>query len=91
MRQSFLRLEHLEDRLTPATRLPVPVIVPPQANHGNTQIVVTHPPAPGGGLNMSPMIGLPIGSSGSDGSPPTDGSGGLGTSTGDPVGPGPGN
>jgi hypothetical protein len=85
-----LRLEYLEDRLTPATNVHAPIIAP-TANHTNgSQTVVIHTPT-SGGQSFSPMIGLPFGSSGSTGSGNDNGGGGgLGTGTGTPVGPGPG-
>ena len=83
-RRPSLRLEYLEDRLTPTTR-GVPILPPPAVNSGTTTVIVPS----GSGHSMSPALGLVLGSSGSTGSG-TGSSGGLGTGTGTPVGPGPG-
>jgi hypothetical protein len=93
MKGRSLRLESLETRLTPATK-GAPILPPPPVHTSGTQVVVIHQ-APTNtslvvGQTIRPMIGMPIGSSGSSGSGNSGGSG-LGTSTGDPVGPGPGN
>jgi hypothetical protein len=91
-----LRLEWLEDRLTPASKSPAPILLPPvnnlQAGH---LVIVNHAPttttvASGltstGGQSVSPMMGVPVsGTTGSSGS--TGSSGGLSGSTGNPVGP----
>jgi hypothetical protein len=95
-RRSPLGLEFLEDRLTPATKIAAPILPPASFNvaHITRVVTVTAPIGvqlgTGGSTGMKPAIGLPFGSSGSSGTGGSGG-GGLGTSTGDPVGPGPGN
>jgi hypothetical protein len=96
MNRRSLRLESLEDRLTPATK-GAPILPPPTVSHGAAQVIVINQlPTSGSssgtapGQGMHPAIGIPFGNSGSSGSSNSGGSG-LGTSTGDPVGPGPGN
>ncbi len=93
MARSFLRLEHLEHRLTPATKVAVPIILPPPNNllHVSQTTTVTAPTSGQGGhvISLAPAIGVTMGSSGSSGS--TSGGSGLGSTTGDPLGTGPGN
>ena len=100
MTRSFLRLESLEDRLTPATKTLAPIILPPAANSVQTARVVVAPLVQNNSLSLSvrlpagsvsttgggfgSMIGITLGGGGGSGG--TSGTGTGGTS-GDPVGP----
>jgi hypothetical protein len=91
-RRVFLHLEALENRLTPATIRPVPVIVSSALHHPvvTTAKVVNQSPVrqiTGGQVvrvvGVLPAIGASLGEGGNGGS---SGGGGIGGTTGDPAG-----
>jgi hypothetical protein len=88
-RRTFLRLESLEDRMTPAIHITAPVV---QAVAIVRQPVVTQPATlvriPS---TMTTGIAAVLGTSGGTGVSGASGGGGVGSGTGSAVGPGPGN
>jgi hypothetical protein len=86
-RRTFLRLESLEDRMTPAIHVAAPVVQAAAIIHPTgSQAAVVHIPST---FTFQPAISTVIGVSG--GGYGGSGGGSAGSGTGDPVGPGPGN
>jgi hypothetical protein len=88
-RRTFLQLESLEDRMTPALHVTAPVAQAVAITRPTvvTQPVVTHSATPGGFATLRTDMAAALGCSGGTGvSNGTNGGG----STGSPVGPGPG-
>ena len=93
MTRRSLRLEYLEDRLTPATKMSVPLLPPLKVQNTTSSLIAassTTTTATTGWHSVSAPIGVTLDSGGSTGTSGSSGGGGLGTSTGNPVGPGPG-
>jgi hypothetical protein len=84
-RRSILRLETLEDRLTPAVKVAAPILQPATVNHTTTQPALVSPT--GGNISVRVAIAIQLGGGGSGGSGGGSGSGGTSGGHGGPAGP----